>query len=52
MRSGDYLIIRWQSGYEALYGPQCERVSLGYFPTAAEAQEAGELHRQKNPEAP
>lgn len=52
LRSEPYLIIRWHSIYEALHGLPGKRVSLGYYPTAAEAQQACMEHRQKEAEAP
>jgi hypothetical protein len=52
LRCEPYLIMRFSTGYTALYGPQCERVTIGIYPTAAEAQNACAEHRQKETEAP
>jgi hypothetical protein len=53
MRADDYLIIRFQTGYTALHGPQCAREILGQgLETAAAAKALCEAHRQKEAEAP
>lgn len=51
LRSGDFLIIRFPTHYAALYGPQCDRLTLGAYPDAEAAKTACEAHRQKNPQA-
>ena len=48
MRTDDYLIIRFQTGYTALHGPQCAREILGQGLETAEAAKAiCDQHRQK-----
>lgn len=43
MRADDYLIIRFQTGYTALHGPQCDREILG---TADAAKAVCEAHKE------
>ena len=53
MRTDDYLIIRFQTGYTALHGPQCAREILGQGLESADAAKAlCAQHRQKEAEAP
>ena len=53
LRSDPYLIIRFQTGYTALHGPQCDREILGQGLESADAAKAlCDQHRQKNPGAP
>jgi hypothetical protein len=53
LRCEPYLIIRFQTGYTALHGPQCAREILGQgLETADAAKAICEAHRQKNPGAP
>jgi hypothetical protein len=53
MRADNYLIIRFQTGYTALHGPQCDREILGQgLDTADAAKAVCDQHRQKNPGAP
>jgi hypothetical protein len=40
MRADDYLIIRFQTGYTALHGPQCDREILGQGLETADAAKA------------
>ncbi len=44
---GEYLIIRYPTGYTALQGPQTARVTLGHYPDKDAAQNACNLHAQK-----
>lgn len=46
MRAEPYLIMRLPGipPYLALYGPQCARITIGRYHTAAEAQEACQGH--------
>jgi hypothetical protein len=44
LRSEPYLIMRFSTGYTALYGPQCERVTIGIYPDAEAAKTACEAH--------
>jgi hypothetical protein len=53
LRAEPYLIIRFSTGYTALYGPQTQRVTLGHGLESADAAKAlCDQHRQKNPGAP
>jgi hypothetical protein len=56
VRAEPYLIMRFSTGYHALYGPQCARETLGIHPTAEEAKACCESHRlaadEKNTGAP
>lgn len=63
LRAEPYLIMRFSTGYHALYGPQTARVTLGIYPTAEAAKACCEAHRlaaaanaqgtgEKNPGAP
>ena len=48
MRTDDYLIIRFQTGYTALHGPQCAREILGQgLETADAAKAICEAHNER-----
>jgi hypothetical protein len=49
MRADDYLIIRYPTHYAALHGPQTARTTIGQYPTAQEAQNACNAHKEKAP---
>lgn len=44
---GEYLIIRYPTHYNALYGPQTQRATIGQYPDATAAQNACNAHKQK-----
>lgn len=48
MRADNYLIIRFQTGYTALHGPQCAREILGQGLESADAAKAiCEAHNER-----
>ena len=48
LRAEPYLIMRFSTGYHALYGPQCARVTLGIYPTVESAKAACEAHNAEH----
>jgi hypothetical protein len=47
LRAEPYLIMRFSTGYHALYGPQCARVTLGIYDTVEAAKTVCEAHNEK-----
>ncbi len=53
LRAEPYLIMRFSTGYHALYGDKCARVTLGIYETVEAAKTACEAHnasRKENPD--
>jgi hypothetical protein len=50
MRAEPYLIMRFSTGYHALHGPQCARVTIGIYDTVEAAKTACEAHNASRKE--
>lgn len=48
LRAEPYLIMRFSTGYHALYGPQCARVTLGIYDTVEAAKTVCEAHNAEH----